>query len=101
MMADNSPSHLDTAQEGEVETASQIPEPTQPPLARLQATLQPLLNAALWQNNVPILSELVLTNLGPDSLGEVTVDLTSQPAFLRPKAWRLQQLRPGQIHVVA
>lgn len=100
-MDNDAPPYPFATQDGEVETANQFPEqPPPPPRAALRATLQPVLNAALWQNSVPILSELALTNTSTESLDELTIELTSEPAMLRPRTWRLQQLRPGQIHVV-
>ncbi len=101
-MDNDAPPYPLATQDCEVETADQFPEQQPPsPRAALQATLQPVLNAALWQNSVPILSELALTNISAESLGELTIELTSEPAMLRPRTWRLQQLRPGQIHMVA
>ncbi len=102
MVDDHTPPHPDAAQGSEVETTSHLAEQTfSSPPAALTATLQPVLNAALWQNSVPVLSELALTNLSADSLDELTIELTSEPAILHPRTWRLQQLRPGQIYVVA
>lgn len=101
MKDDAAPPHRHAAQESEIERPDHLTEQSlSSPRAALQATLQPVLNAALWQNNVPILSELVLTNLSSNPLDEVTIELTSEPAILRPRTWRLQQLHSGQIHVV-
>jgi len=42
-----------------------------PPRARLSARFQPALNAALWQNHVPVLSELALSNDSDEPIGDV------------------------------
>ena len=99
-MDDDGPLHPFPAQEGGAETPSGPTDQVVPPRAALRATLQPVLNAALWQNSVPILSELSVTNLDLDPFGEVTIELTSEPAVLRPRTWRMQQLRPGQIRTI-
>ena len=67
------------------------------PRARLTATFQPALNAALWQNHVPVLADLSLMNLGEATLDEVVIDLACEPAVIRPRSWHVQQLGPGSI----
>ncbi len=67
------------------------------PRARLTATFQPALNAALWQNHVPVLADLSLMNLSEATLEEVTIDLACEPAVIRPRSWHVQQLGPGSI----
>jgi hypothetical protein len=85
MMDEHAPRHPDFALESEGETFSQSAEQTRrPPRASLHATVQRALNAALWQNSVPVLSELALTNLSSDPLSELTIELTSEPPVLRP-----------------
>jgi very-short-patch-repair endonuclease len=68
-----------------------------PPKARLTARFQPALNAALWQNHVPVLSELAVANAGEQPLGDIEIELDSRPAVLRPRTWRAAGLMPGQI----
>ncbi len=68
-----------------------------PPRARLTARFQPALNAALWQNHVPVLSELAVANAGKEPLGDIVIELGSQPPVLRARTWRVAGLAPGQI----
>ena len=58
-----------------------------PPSARLIARFQPALNAALWQNHVPVLSELTVVNAGDEALGDIEIELGSQPPVLRARTW--------------
>ncbi len=68
-----------------------------PQRTRLTARFQPSLNAALWQNHVPVLSELAVANVGEDTLGDIEIELSSQPPVLRTRTWRVTGLAPGQI----
>ena len=79
-----------------------IPEtivPT-PPRARIAARFQPALNAALWQNSVPVLSELSVIGTNETPAGDVEVELSSEPPVLRPRTWRVAGFGPGQVRVI-
>ncbi len=52
---------------------------------------------ALWQNHVPMLSELTITNGGDEALGDLEIELGSQPPVLRARTWRFAGLASGQI----
>jgi very-short-patch-repair endonuclease len=69
------------------------------PGARIVARFQPALNAALWHNNVPVLSELSIANQGDEPLAAVEVELGCQPPVLRSRSWRVAGLAPGQVRV--
>ncbi len=43
--------------------------------ATISTTMQPALNVALWQNHVPVLTELTLTANSAQATGDVTIDL--------------------------
>jgi len=66
---------------------------------RIVARFQSALNAALWQNHVPMLSELSIANLGDEFLGDVEIELGCQPPVLRSRTWRVAGLGPGQVRV--
>ena len=55
------------------------------PRARLTARFQPILNAALWQNHVPVLSELAVAHAGEEPLGDIEIELRCQPPVLRAR----------------
>lgn len=67
-----------------------------PPPIRIEATLTPRLNLSFHQNAVPVLRELVLVNDGDAPLEAVELTLTSEPAFLAPKTWRIDAVPAGQ-----
>ena len=71
-----------------------------PTSVRLDASFQPVVNMALWQNSVPMLSELSFTNTGSTALAQLTIELESEPPLLRPRSWRLQDIEPGQLRIV-
>jgi hypothetical protein len=63
---------------------------------RIHAGLAPNLNLAFYQNSVPILRELAIVNDGEDPLPAVELKLTSEPAFIKPKTWRIDSVNAGQ-----
>jgi hypothetical protein len=67
------------------------------PSGGLLATLQPSINAALWQNHVHVLTELTLKAGDQGILGYVTIDLACEPAVIAPRSWRLQVVGAGQV----
>jgi len=56
------------------------------------------INVAFYQNAVPIIRELTLENeLGRDLI-DVSVRLSSEPAFLTPGVWRIDRLSDKTTH---
>jgi len=56
------------------------------------------INVAFYQNAVPIIRELTLENeLGRD-LTDISVRLSSEPAFLTPGVWRIDRLSDQATH---
>lgn len=70
------------------------PEP--PPALSIEATLAGKLSLADFQNAVPLLRELTLISTLPDDTSQLEVSLTSTPAFVKPKTWRLDAVRAGE-----
>ncbi|WP_166831715.1 DUF3320 domain-containing protein [Thalassoroseus pseudoceratinae] len=68
----------------------------------IHADLTDCINYASWQNSVPLLRSLELQNeSGQDiqssnSLGELSLQLTTSPAFTRPKQWMIQRIAAGE-----
>lgn len=52
-------------------------------------------NFASSQNGVSILQDLTLTNTGVDTLENIRVTAECVPGLIRPKAWTLDRLSPG------
>ena len=71
-----------------------------PPPPRITARFQSALNAALWQNHVPVLSELALSNDAGEAIGDVEIELGCTPPVLRTRTWRLAGVGPGQVRVL-
>jgi hypothetical protein len=56
------------------------------------------INLAFYQNAVPFLHELTLTNETSKDYGEITVQLSSEPPFLIPRVWRIDQIAASTAH---
>ncbi|MBX9634257.1 MAG: DUF4011 domain-containing protein, partial [Magnetospirillum sp.] len=54
------------------------------------------LNLAFHQNAVPLLREAVLVNDGGVELTDVELTLYSEPAFLKPRTWRIDSVGAGE-----
>ena len=65
-------------------------------LYSIHISLAPKLNLAFYQNSVPVLRELAITNNGEESLKEVEISLLCDPPFIKPKAWRIDAIDAGQ-----
>lgn len=81
----------------EGEHASEASQPAEPPpeLA-IEVTVASKLSLADFQNAVPLLRELVLASTLPTDTSQLELSLTSTPAFVRPKTWRLDAIRAGE-----
>ena len=67
-----------------------------PAEVRIEATLIKKLNLADYQNAVPLLRELVIANDTLLSLNDLTLTITSEPAFIKTKSWRLDAINESQ-----
>ena len=63
---------------------------------RIRAGLAPNLNLAFYQNSVPVLRELSVINDGKEHLRGVELILISEPAFIKPRTWRVDAIDAGQ-----
>lgn len=63
---------------------------------RIEATLIKKLNFADYQNAVPLLRELVIANDTLLPLSDLTLTITSEPAFIKTKSWRLDAINENQ-----
>ena len=67
-----------------------------PSEVRIEATLVKKLNLADYQNAVPLLRELVIANDTLIPLNDLTLTITSEPAFIKTKSWRLDAIDENQ-----
>ncbi|MBP0447449.1 DUF3320 domain-containing protein [Roseomonas sp. SSH11] len=77
------------------------PQASLPPLATLSASLQPSISVALWQNHVPVLTELTLRAGSAEDLGDVTLRISCDPPVIGARDWRLQGVSRGQVRVLS
>lgn len=66
------------------------------PTVRLRVSAATKLNLASFQNSVPALLELAVVNDTASQLAELSVYLTSEPAFVKPRTWNLDSVGPGE-----
>lgn len=69
-----------------------------PPRVRMQISAAKKLNLAAFQNAVPALLELAVVNDTASQLTELTIHLTSESAFVKPRTWNLDSVGPGEIY---
>lgn len=62
----------------------------------IEAKFLPKFNLAFLQNSVPVLLELALLNSSEQTLDNLTLTLTSTPAFVKPKIWHIEAISPQQ-----
>lgn len=68
------------------------------PTATVHCETAPKLNFACHQSAFPYLRELSIQNdSSTEALEDVVVTLSSNPAFLRSKSWRLERIVPGGV----
>lgn len=65
---------------------------------RLQVSAVVKLNLADFQNAVPALHELAVVNETPGSLNELTISLSSEPAFIKARTWSLDSVGAGETY---
>jgi len=65
------------------------------PALTLEVSLATKLSLADFQNAVPLLRELTLVSTLKDDTGQLELSLTSTPAFVKSKTWRLESVRAG------
>ena len=78
---------------------SVISQPPQPPI-RFEISAEKKLNLAAFQNAVPALHELVIVNETSSAISELTVQLVSEPPFLKPRTWNVESVSAGESYHV-
>src|SRR4051812_26900639 len=86
----------DAAGVAEVEATNEQALLSEPlPTLAIEVTLAAKLSLADFQNAVPLLRELALASTLKGDTGQLELSLTSTPAFVKPKTWRLDAIRAG------
>lgn len=76
--------------------AESISEPTS--ALTIEVALASKLSLADFQNAVPLLRELTLVSTLANDTGQVEVSLSSTPAFVKTKTWRIGSIKVGDQH---
>ncbi len=76
-------------------TGEAVPAQEPVPTLTLEVSLAMKLSLADFQNAVPLLRELTLVSTLKDDTGQLELSLTSTPAFVKSKTWRLESLKAG------
>lgn len=74
---------------------SPMGEDATPPCVRIRAAMAAQLNLADFQNAVPTLHELAVVNETAEPITNLTLTITSEPAFLKPRTWSLDAIGAG------
>ncbi|WP_231873724.1 hypothetical protein [Acetobacter tropicalis] len=82
------------------QTADYVEITTEEKKPQLRIVLQETVNASLWENSVPILEELEFDNRTENTYPLVEINITSEPHFLTPRSWMLQQIGPDDLRVL-
>ena len=76
-----------------------LPPPSEPaPQLRLKVAAIAKLNLADFQNAVPALRELAVCNESTATISELTLTVTSEPVFLKPRTWHLDKVSAGETY---
>lgn len=68
---------------------------------RLEVAVVEKLNLADFQNSVPALHELAIVNQTQFPFSELTITVTSEPAFVKPRTWNIDTVGAGETyHIV-
>ncbi|WP_407156581.1 DUF3320 domain-containing protein [Bradyrhizobium sp. STM 3557] len=73
-------------------------EPVVSGLVKVSCSASDNVNAAFYQNAIPIIRELVVENDTTDELPEITVHLIAEPPFMFPGVWRIDRIAPQTAH---
>lgn len=61
----------------------------------IKPEVAPTVSFAAWQNSVPVLKKLLVTNHSANPVSGLELNLTTSSGFLKPKKWKLERLLPG------
>ncbi|PBI87703.1 RecBCD enzyme subunit RecD [Variovorax boronicumulans] len=77
-------------------TSEAAPPAIEPPTLSIEVALASKLSLADFQNAVPLIRELTLASNLPGDTGQLQLSLSSTPAFVKPKTWRLDAVTAGE-----
>ncbi|MDR5750202.1 MULTISPECIES: DUF3320 domain-containing protein [unclassified Caballeronia] len=80
----------------DTEAVEPVVQSEQPPCVEIKTTLATKVNLADFQNAVPVIRELSLVNDTRSDYKSLRLTVGSEPPFLKPKTWHIDQLASGQ-----
>lgn len=92
-MSEQTKRQAETTQSARPQSVDSGEAPT--PSLRVSAVAK--LNLADFQNAVPVLHELAVVNEGAATLLDLTLQLSCEPALLKPRTWRLDSVGAGEV----
>lgn len=75
-------------------------EETPPKEVKVLATLVAKLNLADFQNAIPVIRELRISNETDDRFVNATLTLTSEPEVFKPKVWRIDEIAADSFRII-
>lgn len=67
-----------------------------PQTAIIDADVVATFSFAAYQNSVPVIRSLTITNQSESTQYDLTLTVEAVPAFVRPKQWHIDRLHPGE-----
>ncbi|WP_346288194.1 DUF3320 domain-containing protein [Zoogloea sp.] len=91
---------------GQLQCAAPVIEASSTPVSpvteiRLKVAVVEKLNLADFQNAIPALHELAIVNETLVPISELTITITSEPAFLKPRTWSMDTVGAGETFHIA
>lgn len=81
---------------GGIPLADTVEDPAQDAVIAIEADLSAAINYACWQNSVPFLRSLKISNNSEETLDALRLELSTVPGFAQGKSWTVDRIRPGE-----
>lgn len=92
---------IEGSEQGDAESPAPEAERVATTAVQVRAAVAKRINLADFQNSVPALLELAVVNEAAQEIRDLTLAVSSEPAFVKPKSWTLDAVGPGQTFHVA
>ncbi len=92
---------IEGSEQGDAESPAPEAERVATTAVQVRAAVAKRINLADFQNSVPALLELAVVNETAQEIRDLTLAVSSEPAFVKPKSWTLDAVGPGQTFHVA
>ncbi|PJN95386.1 hypothetical protein CNY89_08780, partial [Amaricoccus sp. HAR-UPW-R2A-40] len=89
------PADLGASEAAERQAGPQVASEDPVPQAEIRAQIGRRITWATQQNDVPVIGEIVLANLGTEPLADLTLRLVCDPPVLGERFWPISAIAPG------